>query len=295
MELFREIYPTAFHVKFLERGLRADGRDPSEVRPLAASSGSLSTALGSSFVRLGRTTVMVGIKGELVSAERKEVFCVTHVAWQGPVADAGVEVHVELSSVCNGERPGLPSGLALWLQACLSHALCGRGREAVSREQLTVDAARDAAWVLSIDVFCIDDDGAMLDAMVAASVAALDCAVLPRLQWNKESGRFEERAAGAAKEGKRLVLANRPFARTFAVIDRWTVADPSHDEESVAGALVSVVCDAGGTLARVEKRGGTAMDRAQLAQCVAQLSWRNNQEDKGLLALIFCKITHLYI
>ncbi len=76
MELFREIYPTAFHTKFLERGLRADGRDPAEVRTFALSSGSLSTALGSSFVRLGRTTVMVGVKGELVSegARSKELF-----------------------------------------------------------------------------------------------------------------------------------------------------------------------------------------------------------------------------
>ncbi len=176
---------------------------------------------------------------------------------------------MELSSVCNGERPGLPSGLALWLQACLSHALCGRGRDAVSREQLVVDAARDVAWILTLDAYCIDDDGSVLDAMVAASVAALDNTVLPRLEWNKQSGRFEETKAQAAKEGKKLLLANRPYARTFAVIDRWTVADPSHDEEAVAGALVSVVCDAKGTLARVEKRGGTAMERAQLTQCVA--------------------------
>ncbi len=71
MELFREIYPTAFHTKFLEHDLRADGRGQSEARPLAAVAGNLSSTLGSSFVKLGRSTVMVGIKGELVRRQRR--------------------------------------------------------------------------------------------------------------------------------------------------------------------------------------------------------------------------------
>ncbi len=71
MELFREIYPTAFHAKFLEHDLRADGRGQSEMRPLAVVGSNLASTLGSSFVKLGRTTVMVGIKGELVSEGRR--------------------------------------------------------------------------------------------------------------------------------------------------------------------------------------------------------------------------------
>ncbi len=183
---------------------------------------------------------------------------------QCPVAEAGVEVHVELSSICNGERPGLPSAFALFLKDALSHALCGKGREAVAPAQLTVDGARDAAWVLSVDVYCVDDDGSVLDAMLAAAVVALETATLPALVWNKQTGRFEQ----GEGSGARLVLANRPWARSFALIDRWLVSDPSHEEEAVAGAQVAVVCDADGRLAAVEKRGGAALTRAQLAQCV---------------------------
>ena len=173
-------------------------------------------------------------------------------------------MHVELSSICNGERPGLPSAFALFLKETLQRVMSERRREVVVPAQLLVDGARDTAWVLSADAYCVDDDGAVLDAMVAAVVVALESTVLPPLAWNKQTGRFEQ-TEGA---GTRLTLSNRPFARTFALIDKWIVADPSHEEESVAGALVSVVYDADGRLAAVEKRGGTALSRAQLAQCV---------------------------
>jgi exosome complex RNA-binding protein Rrp42 (RNase PH superfamily) len=67
MEIFREIYPTAFHTKYLEHSLRPDGRGLEEARPVSVSTAVLHSTLGSSFVKLGRTTVMVGVKGEMVS------------------------------------------------------------------------------------------------------------------------------------------------------------------------------------------------------------------------------------
>ncbi len=175
-----------------------------------------------------------------------------------------MEVHVELSSVCSGERPGLPSGFALFLQETLRHTLCERGREMVAREQLVVDGARDAGWALTADVYCVDDDGAVLDAALAGLVAALEQTALPSLAWNGQAGRFEQTGAPDV----RLVVSRRPSALSFALVDRWMVADPSHAEEAVAAAVVTVIRDADGRLAAVEKRGGTAISRAQLAECI---------------------------
>jgi len=73
-ELFREIYPVAFLTKYLEHNLRPDGRLLDQSRPLSVSTNVLQSAMASSFVKLGRTTVMVGIKGELVRAQF-DVFC----------------------------------------------------------------------------------------------------------------------------------------------------------------------------------------------------------------------------
>jgi exosome complex component RRP43 len=74
MELFREIYPVAFLTKYLEHNLRPDGRLLDEPRPLSVSSDVLRSAMASSFVKLGRTTIMVAIKGELVRRKQTAFF-----------------------------------------------------------------------------------------------------------------------------------------------------------------------------------------------------------------------------
>lgn len=49
--------------------------------------------------------------------------------------------------------------------------------------QLVVDKERDVGWILSGDVYCVDDDGCVLDAMLLGMVAALESLVLPALVW----------------------------------------------------------------------------------------------------------------
>lgn len=56
MEAFREIYPRAFHSRFLEQGVRPDGRTLRQLRPSSRSASCLRNAMGSALVKLGRTT-----------------------------------------------------------------------------------------------------------------------------------------------------------------------------------------------------------------------------------------------
>jgi len=99
--------------------------------------------------------------------------------FKGPLADAGLVVHVELSAICNGERPGAPSSLACFLKSKLTDLIDG----AQIIPQLRISEERDTGWVLCVDLYCIDDDGGLLDAMVLGLVAALESLVLPRLVW----------------------------------------------------------------------------------------------------------------
>lgn len=98
---------------------------------------------------------------------------------KGPLTDSGLVVHVELSAICNGERPGAPSALACFLKSKLTDLI----DVARINPQLRVSEERDTGWVLSVDLYCIDDDGGLLDAMVLGLVAALESLVLPRLVW----------------------------------------------------------------------------------------------------------------
>jgi exosome complex component RRP43 len=65
MELFRTIYPSEFYNKFLSQNVRPDGRSLLSVRKTSVSVGSITSAAGSSFVRLGHTSVVAGVKGEI--------------------------------------------------------------------------------------------------------------------------------------------------------------------------------------------------------------------------------------
>ena len=71
MEAFREIYPQTFLTRHLEHGVRPDGRMLGEMRAtqLAVNNLGSDSTVGSSFVKQGGTTIVAGVKAELVSRD----------------------------------------------------------------------------------------------------------------------------------------------------------------------------------------------------------------------------------
>ena len=69
MEAFREIYPQTFLTRHLEHGVRPDGRMLGEMRATQMAVNNLGSeaTVGSSFVKQGGTTIVAGVKAELVS------------------------------------------------------------------------------------------------------------------------------------------------------------------------------------------------------------------------------------
>ena len=59
---FRKVLPEEFYRKFLEHGLRPDGRDTKQCRGTYVSRGSINTAAGSAMVKIGNTTMVAGVK-----------------------------------------------------------------------------------------------------------------------------------------------------------------------------------------------------------------------------------------
>ena len=249
MEAYREIYPEAFISKHLEHNVRPDGRGLDGVRATVMSKDNVtsSVVLGSSFVKQGRTTVVGGVSGLV-----------------GPVSALGegdlITCQVELSPLCDGQRPGLPRATALFLKEKLTQVL----REAVPRERLLVEGASEAhVWSLHIDLYCVDDDGSVLDALFLAAMVALGSTRLPRLAFNAQTEKFE-----AMPSFETLSVARTSVALTFAMVGEWLVADPNHEEEAVASGLLTVVCNSDGSLACVEKRGGTPLARSVIEKCI---------------------------
>jgi exosome complex component RRP43 len=64
-EAFKKLYPDAFYRKFIESGIRPDGRAFGRARPTTIGLGAVETADSSALVKIGSTTVLAGIKLEV--------------------------------------------------------------------------------------------------------------------------------------------------------------------------------------------------------------------------------------
>jgi exosome complex component RRP43 len=56
------LHPTKYYRDYLEHNIRPDGRELDHYRPIIVNLGSISTADGSALAKVGKTTVVCGIK-----------------------------------------------------------------------------------------------------------------------------------------------------------------------------------------------------------------------------------------
>lgn len=59
---FRSLHPVKYYRDYLTHSIRPDGRDLDKFRPVVLNVGTIRTADGSAIVKIGRTTVICGIK-----------------------------------------------------------------------------------------------------------------------------------------------------------------------------------------------------------------------------------------
>jgi exosome complex component RRP43 len=64
-DAFKKLYPESFYQKFIESGIRPDGRVFGRARPTTIGLGAVETADSSALVKIGSTTVLAAIKLEV--------------------------------------------------------------------------------------------------------------------------------------------------------------------------------------------------------------------------------------
>ncbi|KAG5720575.1 Exosome complex exonuclease RRP43, partial [Termitomyces sp. T112] len=67
--VFQRLHPRIYLERFIAENFRPDGRAPDAWRDVNLNVGSISTADGSALVRLGKTTVVCGVKAEIAEPE----------------------------------------------------------------------------------------------------------------------------------------------------------------------------------------------------------------------------------
>ncbi|KAK6436597.1 hypothetical protein LTR95_007206 [Oleoguttula sp. CCFEE 5521] len=305
---FAKLTPGPFLHAHLKQNppIRPSGRSLTQSREPQITTGSLTHSHGSAVVRLGDTTVVCSVQGEILKAADVP---------SPPSADAddgdlletlGLLVpNVELSTGCSpAHLPGNPpSSLAQSLSWRIRTLLYGS--ELVNPEDLNImytappiDEEDEtplpeikAFWTLYLDILFISLDGNPFDAAWLAIMAALRTTRLPRASWDAD--REAVICSPAQEDYSWLTLRATPVTSTFAVFstasplkqrseaESWVLADPDTSEEDVCREAVTVVVD-GKKVLGIEKAGGRVVGKEAVRECV-KLTFGRRKEVNAIL------------
>ncbi|PNS14880.1 hypothetical protein CAC42_2109 [Sphaceloma murrayae] len=294
---------------------RPSGRSPLDYRAPQIHSGSLSHSNGSAVVRLGATSIVCGIRGEILRAQDiPHPYRPYTTSSSSPsaapennteISDLSLLVpNLELSTGCSPSHlPGNPpSPVAQSLTHRLLSLLHSTSLVPPSSLRITTTVTEDeetqtvtkAYWALYIDVLVISHDGNVFDAAWLAILAALRDTRLPKAEWDADN----ERVVCDPKrdEARGLGIGELPIACSFGVFengnrireeegDMWILADCDAFEEGVVREGATLVVD-DGAVKKVELGGGQRVGREGMRKMVEQAGrrageWRKIVQDAG--------------
>ncbi|TNY24013.1 ribosomal protein S5 domain 2-type protein [Rhodotorula diobovata] len=278
--LFRRLFPRPYLERFLDQRIRPDGRTLDTSTPTAqcwrepsANTGSVSTAPSSTLVRLGKTSVVCGITLEVAAPDLTRP------------NEGFIVPNVDLSPLCSPRfHPGPPSDEAQVLSARLRDILLSSNVLPLS--SLVIEPGK-AAWVLYIDVVCLNFDGGVLDAAVLAAVGALRSLTFPEAALDPDTDEVVCERVSAEHPGRRIPPSSEPFCVSFGVFHGHLLPDPTLFEAELCTTQLTVVLgaapDAAGSMAKAQllhvHQAGAPLDdpRGTVRECV-RLARRRAEE-----------------
>ncbi|KAH8597725.1 ribosomal protein S5 domain 2-type protein [Bisporella sp. PMI_857] len=261
---------------------RPNGRTPTTTRPLNINTGSLSHCAGSAVTRIGDTTVVCGVRAEILLATNAPAFRHDNARLRpGKEYNEAKELdllvpNIELATGCSPLfMPGQPpSTLAQTLSTRIYSLI--HASNIIDGEELRIwyqppgfedeemgdgeveraepEGEIKAFWTLYIDILFISLDGNPFDAAWLAVLAALKDVRLPQAYWDPDLQSIL--CSDVTSQSKRLTLNGLPISTTALVFrakegmegkggDKrsWILLDPDAFEEGLCSETVSVVVD----------------------------------------------------
>lgn len=220
-------------------GKRFDGRELLEYRDIEIETGVSKKAEGSARVKVGKTEVLVGVKLQLGE----------------PYTDSpekgNLSVSADLLPLASPRyEQGPPKFLAIELPRLVDRAI--RESKMIELDKLCVTPG-EKVWTVMVDIYPINDDGAVIDAASIGAVVALKNAVVPEL--NKDGKIDYEK-----KSKKPLPLAKgvEPLSITFYKLGNHIILDPTREEEEACDTRITFgasYCDGELMLNSAQKSG----------------------------------------
>lgn len=236
-------------------GKRMDGRGFDEFREISIEKGVAKNAEGSALVKLGDTSVMVGIK--MATGEPYP-----------DTPDSGVlTTAAELRPAASPDfRSGPPSPIAVELARVVDRGI--RESKTVDFKKLCV-TEKEKVWVLYLDIHVLDYDGNLFDASEIGALSALSDTAVP-------ASRFE------LGEDYKLSIEHKPVSCTFVKIGNAVMLDPGLDEETVADARLTVSTDENGDI-RAMQKGLNGSFTLEEVKSVIKTSKKQGEKIRGLI------------
>ena len=240
--------------ELLKEGKRLDGRKPFQTRDIQIETNVSNNAEGSARVRIGKTEVIAGIK----------------MATQTPYPDQKDEgtmtPSLELSPIC-GERyaMGPPKINAIEMARVIDRGLRESGL--IDWKKLCIKEG-EKVWSISVDIYCINDDGSVLDAGALAALAALKIAKFPVYDEEAEAVQF-----GEFTDTPLPINNNELLSLTFYKVGDSLILDPNRNEEDAAEARVTLALAKYNDeviISAMQKGGMTSVTADELLEIVGQ-------------------------
>ncbi|KAG9450946.1 hypothetical protein H6P81_010911 [Aristolochia fimbriata] len=172
VDAYRRLFPLRFYERYLLESLRPDTRPLTQCRDTSVALGPVASADGSALAKIGCTTMLAGIKLEVMTP-----------AAESP-NDGCIAIEFHMPPICSAiVRPGRPAEVAPVISKQLTDAILSSGM--INLKELSLICGK-AAWMAYLDVYCLDSDGSLFDAALLAAVAAFSHLQIPLVSLNDE-------------------------------------------------------------------------------------------------------------
>ncbi|KAG4305108.1 hypothetical protein PORY_001278 [Pneumocystis oryctolagi] len=259
LSVYKKIDFRQYFKHFLSSSLRPDGRTPLQFRSTSLNTKGLSNTYGSSVARIGDTIFTCGIQAEIAKPSIERPL----QGWIVP--------HITFSPMCSQKyKPNHHNHIA---QAMLQRILSLIHISKMLPLSSLLISEHKAAWVLYIDLICLNYDGNAMDVAWIALTSALETTRLPIAIWNED-----KKSVICEKEYKNLKLNQRLFSISFGIFDgKYILSDLNDDEESLISETISITIGNDEQLLSVDKNGGTTMTQEMILSCIELAKKRYNE------------------
>ncbi len=242
-------------ISLLSKGVRLDGRKPTQYREVSIETGVTKNAEGSAKVKIGETEVIAGVKMEVMKT------------YPDTPEDGSMMVNVELTPLSSPDfETGPPDILAIELARITDRAI--RESKTLDTKALCITPG-EKAWMVVIDVCTLNDAGNLFDAIALAAMSAMKDAVFP--SFDGETVDYK------TKTDKKLPLSKTPVSVTVFKYGDHLVVDPIPDEEKVYDARLTVGVLENNSICSLQKGGDDAVTPENIMKMI-ELAKEKSQE-----------------